>query len=187
MPCIRSKMASKKIALIGSGNPLFKDEGLGVFVSRYLHVNYTFSQPIEFVDGSTLGLDLQNYIQDYDKLIIINTNSDSSLKAGTITIKELDEFLKGQTTKQTASEVIMAEMIQVCMFAGDIADMLFISITPEDLISVEIGLSRHLITIWDNLIQGVLDQIRNLNINMVKVNAIPIEDMFSLDFYVPTR
>lgn len=171
---------SEKTAIIGSGNPLFKDEGIGLFVAKHIKDNYTFSTPIEFVDGSTLGLNLQSYIQEYDKLIIINTSSDKSLKAGTVILRDADTFLEEQQNKQTANEVVISEMLQVCMLAGDIADITFISIMPEDIISVEVGLSEALILAWDDLVQTVLEGILALNIEVSKIGDGLIEDVFNL-------
>ena len=171
---------NKRIAIIGSGNPLFKDEGIGLFLAKYIKDNYSFSIPIEFVDGSTLGLNLQSYIQEYDKLIIINTNSDKSLKAGTVILRDADNFLEEQQTKQTANEVVIAEMLQVCMLAGDIADITFISITPEDIISVEAGLSGVLILAWDGLVEAVLEVALALNIEVSKVSDGLVGDVFDL-------
>lgn len=170
----------KKIAIIGSGNPLFKDEGIGLFLAKHIKDNYSFSSPIEFVDGSTLGLNLQSYIQEYDNVIIINTNSDKSLKAGTVIIRDVDTFLEVQQTKQTANEVVIAEMLHVCMLAGDIADVTFISITPEDILSVEAGLSEVLVLAWDDLIKRVLDHILDLDIEVSKVGDGLVGDVFDL-------
>ena len=178
MPYIKKTIMSRKTAIIGSGNPLFKDEGIGLFLAKHIKDNYTFSEALEFVDGSTLGLNLQSYIQEYDHLIIINTHSDKSLKAGTITIRTADDFLQEQQTKQTANEVVIAEMLQVCMLAGDIADITFISITPEDLISVEVGLSESLVLVWDDLVGVVLDEIEGLGIEVSQSAYGLVGDVF---------
>lgn len=171
---------SRKIAIIGSGNPLFKDEGIGYFLAKHIKDNYSFSQALEFVDGSTLGLNLQSYIQEYDHLIIINTHSDKSLKAGTVTLRSTDDFLEEAQIKQTANEVVIAEMLQVCMLAGDIAEIKFISITVEDLISVEVGLSEALILVWDDLVKVILDKIRALDIEVDRSGDGLVGDIFDL-------
>jgi hydrogenase maturation protease len=173
----------KKIAIIGSGNPLFKDEGIGWYLAKYIHNNYSFSSPIEFVDGSTLGLNLQSYIQEYEKLIIINTNSDTSLKVGTVTIKDVHSLLEEQSNKQTANEVVISEMIQVCMLAGDIAEIEFISITPEDLISVDIGLSQSLLDAWDDLLQTVLQKIQDLDIGVTKLSHNEVKELYDISTF----
>ena len=171
---------AKKTAIIGSGNPLFKDEGIGLFLAKHIKDNYSFSSPIEFVDGSTLGLNLQSYIQEYEKLIIINTNSDKSLKAGSVTVRDVDTFLEEQQTKQTANEMVISEMLQVCMLAGDIADITFVSITADDIISVEVGLSEVLVLAWDDLVKSVLEVIMDLGIEVTKVSDGLAGDVFDL-------
>jgi len=171
---------SRKIAIIGSGNPLFKDEGIGYFLAKYIKDNYTFSEAIEFVDGSTLGLNLQSYIQEYEHLIIINTHSDKSLQAGSVTIRDAHNFLEETQIKQTANEVVISEMLQVCMLAGDIAEIKFISITVKDLISVEVGLSESLSLVWDDLLGVVLSEIKGLGIEVVCCGDGLVGDVFDL-------
>ena len=39
-----------KIALIGSGNAFFKDEGIGLYAAKYIKANYEFKPAIEVVD-----------------------------------------------------------------------------------------------------------------------------------------
>lgn len=52
------------IAVIGLGNILLRDEGVGVKVIDALQQQYTFSPPVKIVDGGTLGFALINEIED---------------------------------------------------------------------------------------------------------------------------
>jgi hydrogenase maturation protease len=61
-----------KIAVLGIGNLLLGDEGVGVHSAAALRKGYTFRPEIEIIDGGTMGLDLLPYIQDHDKIIVID-------------------------------------------------------------------------------------------------------------------
>ena len=61
---------NKKIAIIGSGNAFFKDEGVGLYAVKYIKENYDFSAEIEFVDGGTLGFLLMPLLQEFEEVII---------------------------------------------------------------------------------------------------------------------
>ena len=130
-----------KIALIGSGNTFFKDEGIGLYAVKYIKENYDLMPNINILDGGTLGFKLMPLLQEFEHVIIVNTSSDDSTKAGSITIKESEEFIEGSLIKKTANEVEIAEMLQICSLSENMAETTIISIAPEDIISVEVGLS----------------------------------------------
>jgi len=50
-----------KITLIGLGNILMGDEGVGVHALRYLEAHYEIPPGLEVVDGGTTGPDLLPY------------------------------------------------------------------------------------------------------------------------------
>lgn len=83
-----------RLLILGVGNILLQDEGIGVHVVREL-MKHTYPPEVEFIDGGTAGLDLLYLIEDASHLIIIDAvNGDGA--AGTIykfAPEELDEFM----------------------------------------------------------------------------------------------
>jgi hydrogenase maturation protease len=158
----------KSIALIGSGNAFFKDEGIGLYAAKYIKENYNFEPEVEIVDGGTLGFKLMPLLQEFDEVIIINTASDETKKIGEISIKTTDEFLDGALVKKTANEVEIAEMLQICSLTEAMAETTVISMVPEDIVSVEVGLSDAISSRWDTYIQTVLEKLQNLGVKVKK-------------------
>ncbi|WP_434658751.1 hydrogenase maturation protease [Sulfurimonas sp. NW9] len=155
---------NKKVALIGSGNAFFKDEGAGLYAGKFLKENFDFEPEIEIVDGGTLGFRLMPLLQEYDAVIIVNTASDNMKKTGEISVKTTDEFLDGELVKKTANEVEIAEMLQICSMSEKMAETTVISIVPEDIISVEVALSETLESHWQNYISVILQTLKNMGI-----------------------
>lgn len=58
--------------VLGLGNILLSDEGLGVRVVQRLQERYRVSSEIEVMDGGTLGLDLLPYLEGVDHLLVID-------------------------------------------------------------------------------------------------------------------
>ena len=158
----------KKIALIGSGNAFFKDEGAGLYAGKYIKENYTFSPEIEIVDGGTLGFKLMPLLQEFDEVIIINTDSDDNKKVGEISIKTTDEFLDGSLVKKTANEVEIAEMLQICSLTEAMAETTVISMVPSDIIAVEVSLSETLKEKWQEYIDTALFKLESLGVKVQK-------------------
>jgi hydrogenase maturation protease len=63
---------TQHITLLGLGNILMRDEGVGVHALRYLGDHYQIPPDLEVVDGGTSGLDLLPYIENRDRLLIVD-------------------------------------------------------------------------------------------------------------------
>ena len=60
-----------KILILGIGNILLKDEGVGVRVAERLK-DMTLPPDVEVMDGGTMGLDLLYYIEGRKKVVVID-------------------------------------------------------------------------------------------------------------------
>jgi hydrogenase maturation protease len=58
--------------VLGLGNILLGDEGVGVKVVERLLEQYDFPEGVRVMDGGTLGLDLLPYVEDASRLLVID-------------------------------------------------------------------------------------------------------------------
>ena len=72
-----------RITVLGVGNILLKDEGVGVRVVEEMTRRYTFPENVEVLDGGTLGMELMRFLLGTDRVIIIDA-IDGSLPPGSI-------------------------------------------------------------------------------------------------------
>ncbi len=154
------------IVVIGVGNILFKDEGVGVYASRYLEENFCFDPPIDIVDGGTLGLNLMNYYLSYDKVLIIDTLSIDDTP-GSVYHIPADELIGLGNYRKTAHEVEVVAMVEICSLLGNMAEVSVMGIVPEDIKSIGIALSRSIEDRFDTLIADVLSELKKANINVI--------------------
>jgi hydrogenase maturation protease len=61
-----------KITIIGLGNILMQDEGVGVQAVRALEARYELPPELEVVDGGTSGLDLLPFIEGRDRVLFVD-------------------------------------------------------------------------------------------------------------------
>lgn len=132
-----------KTALIGIGNILFKDEGVGVYASKYISENFCFDKKVDIIDGGTLGFKLMRYYQEYDKVIILDTVSIED-KPGSIYNLPSKALLGLGSYRKTAHEVEVVEMLEICSFLEKMAKVNIIGIVPKDITSVEIDLTKEI-------------------------------------------
>jgi len=62
---------SKKIVILGVGNILLGDEGVGVHVAKEIEKR-ELPENVEVIDGGTASMDILSSMKDVDKLIIID-------------------------------------------------------------------------------------------------------------------
>lgn len=165
-----------KVALIGSGNAFFMDEGIGLYAGKYFKENFTYEPPLDVVDGGTLGFLLMPLLQEYEHVVIVNTSSDDSSAVGTIVVMSGDELIANQGIKKTANEVEITEMLQICSMASHCAHTTMISIVPEDIISVCVDITPALRAHWENYIESIVEQLVQCGIT-----ATPKDELMSLD------
>ena len=61
-----------QITILGIGNTLYTDEGLGVHALAALEEKYGTDQQVQLIDGSTDGMSLLGPVEDTDYLIVID-------------------------------------------------------------------------------------------------------------------
>ena len=133
----------KKIAVVGVGNILFKDEGIGVFIVKYLQENYKFVPNIDLIDAGTLGFRLMEYFEYYDNIILVDTISIKD-KPGSVFRLTAEDLSGIGSYHQTAHEVEVIQMLELTSLKGKRADTVIIGIVPENICMSEIGLTSSL-------------------------------------------
>ena len=161
-------MQNKNI-VIGIGNLLFCDDGVGIIAVEYLKKNYLFSDGFELLDGGTLGFNLIEYFTEYDNVFIIDTLSIDD-KAGEIYKIPSKELLGGSAYKKTAHEVEVVHMLEACELYEKKANITIFGIVAEDIASVQIGLSETLKSSFDMLIKTLLSAIEELGVKITKTD-----------------
>ncbi len=168
-------MPDKNI-VIGVGNLLFCDDGIGVIAVEYLKKNYEFTPELELLDGGTLGFNLHQYFLEYDNVFIIDTISTSS-DIGDIFKIPSDELLGSGNYKKTAHEVEVVQMLEICELYEKKAKVTVFGIVPEDIITPNIGLSESLKSKFYELIEIVVKEIESLDIKVEKKDNLSLYDI----------
>jgi hydrogenase maturation protease len=167
----------KRNIVIGVGNMLFKDEGIGIYASEYIKQNYEFDdKELEVIDGGTLGFKLMTYFQEYDNVIILDTVSIED-KVGDIYRLPSDVLLGLGNYRKTAHEVEIVEMLEIVSVLDSYANVIIIGIIPEDIITVQIGLTLAMENKFEEFILNSIKEIESLGIKATKINNILIPDI----------
>ncbi|MGI9134982.1 MAG: HyaD/HybD family hydrogenase maturation endopeptidase [Rhodoferax sp.] len=61
-----------RVVVLGIGNILLSDEGVGVRVVERLERDYRFPDGVEVIDGGTCGMEMLEQLEDLDALIVVD-------------------------------------------------------------------------------------------------------------------
>jgi hydrogenase maturation protease len=149
----------KKILILGIGNLLLRDEGVGVHVVERLK-NMTLPSDVEAIDGGTMGINLLYHIEGRKKVVVIDAvNTEGA--AGTIyrfTDKDLEDK---KECLVSAHDIDFSDVLKTANLLGTKPDeVIFIGIQPEE-ISEGIGLSSVIEERIPQIIDLVLKEIKS--------------------------
>ncbi len=113
----------KNILVLGIGNLLMGDDGVGVYAVNKLYSEIGEKVNLKFIDGGTLGLDLLNFVEWSDILIIIDA-VDIDKSPGTIIKSIITNKLNVELSK-TSHEIDLEDLL----FSAKLLDIL-----PEKII-----------------------------------------------------
>ena len=105
----------RPVLIMGIGNLVLQDEGFGVHAVRELAARTDIDPRIDLLDGGTAGLHLMGWLQNYDRVIVIDAALDS-LPEGTLrTLKpRFGEF----PPLVTAHEIGLKDVIEALEVTG---------------------------------------------------------------------
>lgn len=133
-------MESNKILILGIGNYLMGDEGIGVHVIKSLDAR-SFPKNVTLLDGGTGGFHLLSYFQEYPKIIMIDATMDGS-PAGTIKIIT-PKFASDFPSALSAHDIGLKDMIESMHLLGNMPKIYLITVSIKEIKSMVMELSDY--------------------------------------------
>lgn len=161
-------MNVERIVVLGVGNILLTDEGVGVKVVDELKRRYSFPENVELVDGGTQGLWLMSTIQGSDRLIVVDAVIGDG-DPGSIYRLERDDLPRGLRTKQSAHDSDLIEALNLCsLIDADPKSVVVIGIQPQEIVELNTELSPAVAARVEELVDRVLGELALLGITPEK-------------------
>lgn len=158
-------MTDEKIVILGVGNTLLKDEGVGVRVVEELKKTYVFPDNVQLVDGGTQGLWLMPTLQEADHLIVIDAVF-GQCEPGAIYRLERDDLPKGLRAKQSAHDSDLIEALNLCALLDQAPkSVVVVGIEPQDISPYGLELTPGIEARVPELINCVIRELERLGVN----------------------
>lgn len=150
-------METIKTLIIGIGNYLMGDEGIGVHVIKSLDA-ISFPENVTILDGGTGGFHLLSYFQEYPKIIMIDATMDGS-PAGTIKIIT-PKFASDFPTALSAHDIGLKDMIESMQLLGNKPKIYLITVSISEIKSMVMELSEEVKNSIPIVIEKIMDLIK---------------------------
>jgi hydrogenase maturation protease len=108
----RESVESRGVVVLGIGNVLLSDEGVGVHALRRLSRAIGALPGVKCIDGGTLGITLAADVEDCDALVVLDA-SETGQAPGSVMVFEgesMDRFL-GACSKRSAHEIGLLDLM----------------------------------------------------------------------------
>ena len=130
--------SGKKTLVLGLGNVLMGDEGIGVHVVRALE-GHTLPEGVECLDGGTGGFILLEPLENADRIVLVDAANDGN-PPGTVT-RTTPRFSSDYPPTLTAHDIGVKDLLDAFYIQGGEREVVLyaIAIDPQQPISMSLS------------------------------------------------
>lgn len=157
-----------KILVLGIGNILLSDDGVGVHIVNKLKDEYAFPDNVTLIDGGTKGLDLLPLLEGRDKVLLVDA-ANFKKEPGTIDTVIGDNIPAFLSQKLSVHQIGIPDMLFAARLMGITPpEMCLIGIQPKSM-ETSTDMSEEIKGKFDDLYVKVLEKLREWGVKPVKV------------------
>jgi hydrogenase maturation protease len=158
------------ILILGIGNVLLTDEGIGVRALKELERKFTFPANVELLDGGTAGIELLRHIRNRDYLIIIDAMK-CDQEPGTVVRVEGDDVPAAFRTRISPHQLGLSDLLAAAMLTDELPkNLVLFGVEPES-IDIGLDLTETVEANVDKLVGAVADELRSIGCTLVPIEA----------------
>jgi hydrogenase maturation protease len=150
-------MAKKKTVIIGIGNLILKDEGIGVHVVRELE-DRELPPGVELIDGGTATMELLPMIREAERIIVIDAMRAGG-EPGTIYRVSPEDLVCETGRPLSLHQIGLLEVLGMAKQLGGHVEVAIIGVEPKE-ISYGMELSPEVEATVPKVINAVFEELR---------------------------
>jgi hydrogenase maturation protease len=148
-----------KTLVLGVGNTLMSDEGVGVHVIERLEAGFTIPKEVQVLDGGVLGMDLLYYLEGIENLLLVDA-VEARKEPGTIIRLEDDEVPAFLSMKISPHQVGVPDMLAAAKFKDLYPKRVVLWGIQPDWLDMGLELSPLIASKVDILVANVVEQLK---------------------------
>lgn len=177
---MRRTVTSPEIHVIGMGNILYRDEGIGVYTAHYLRRAYRFSPAVEIADGAAIGFGLNDYFQPSGprmRLLVLDAMLADG-PPGAIYRLPGDRLLDlGPAMRPTAHEVDPIQLLKMATALGHPPEVVLLGIVPADASGMEVSLTARMRAAFPAFADAAIAELSAWGVRAERVSEVALDDV----------
>lgn len=169
-----------KIMILGIGNVMFSDEGIGVHLCHLLKEKYSFKSDVhtlDFVDGGTLAQRLIPVIAEYEYVIILDCVDANDGKIGDVYFFDFENVPNSISWQGSAHEVEMLQTLTMMDIVGDRPTTKIVGIIPKVVGGTTLNLTDEVKKGSLVMEKTVIDHLNSLGFESIKKCELDIQEV----------
>ncbi|HEU6438240.1 MAG TPA: NiFeSe hydrogenase maturation protease [Nitratidesulfovibrio sp.] len=150
----------QKLLVLGIGNTLLTDDGVGVFAVEEL-MKETWPQNVTLMDGGTFTQDIFYLFEGYDRLLVLDIVHAKG-NPGTIYRLSEDDLVQNEKQRLSIHDVDLIDSLKMAELRGPRPRMQVIGMEPHDFLNWNIGLSEPVQAAFPRFVEVAREEIRTI-------------------------
>ncbi len=156
---------SDKILVLGIGNYLMGDEGVGVHIIHEME-GMELPEYLEVLDGGTGGFFLMNVFDQYGKVIFLDATMDGK-EAGYIKVR-YPKFASDFPKSLSVHDVGLKDMVEALYILGNLPELHLITISVKGIQPMVVGMTEKVEAAVPQAIETILDLAEKIHTKSIK-------------------
>ncbi|MBS4095905.1 MAG: HyaD/HybD family hydrogenase maturation endopeptidase [Sulfuricella sp.] len=154
-----------KIIVLGVGNIILSDEGVGVRAVEEIERRYRFPDYVELIDGGTSGMEVMGNLSHADHVLILDAVN-TGAAPGTVVKLSGAEVPKFFSMKMSPHQVTLSDVLATLEFAGESpGSVTVIGVVPVSLDN-SLDLTPQVAACLPQLVALALDELRTWGVTV---------------------
>jgi hydrogenase maturation protease len=177
---------TQRILIMGVGNPLMRDDGIGPRVIEMLLSGYSFPENVELVDAGTMSFMILDLLRGVDNLILVDAMQDTASPAGTVAVLTPEEIAPNQV-KHSMHDVGIVDVLQAAELMDRAPATVAVGVQIESIEQWVLELSDPVAASVPIAAAAVLDELKKLGVEPVANDAADVhaQILSALRTYAP--
>lgn len=159
--------STPSIVVLGVGNTLMQDDGIGVWAVRRLAETYDLPAHVRLVDGGVAGLRCLPEFEGAEHLLIIDAVSGKE-SPGAIYRLTPEDLSARQGPFFSAHEVGIVELISVAQMLGKLPRTRILGVQPQEVREVGLDLTPVLRDVLPRVVEAAVGELQALGVRPVR-------------------
>jgi hydrogenase maturation protease len=150
-----------KSLVLGIGNVLLQDEGVGIHALAELSRRFVFDEGVEFLDGGTAGVELLRYLDGQDRILIVDAVA-AGRPPGSVFRVEGEDVPRMFHQRISPHQIGLSDVLATAMISDTLpGEMVMFGVEPEAM-TTGLALTPTVEASLEKLVGAVVEELRRI-------------------------